>query len=505
MTSTMDGIFEPPTTKSGRSRRRRTLIGITTAVVVAVVGTVWTTFEVIQTCGSLGSGVHRVDGECVGVTDSSYLFDPAFADVQKKIADENVAVRAESSSYVTVALLSLLTPTVTSAPSTAGVRSGLEGAYTAQRRINDSIPPSSSSPQIQLVLANQGNTDEQWQPVADQLAEMTRGNHPLVAVIGLGVSTEQTRQRASRLSEYRIPMVGSVITADGLDHTNIPGLIRVAPSNQDYVNALRRYVDSRIDLQSAVVVYDTNSDSGADLFTKTLKEGLEQEMQHLIQQRPPLPFVGASIPTDASPGRFDIITPNICSVKTDVVFYAGREVDLGGFLQSLEGRQCRSTPLTVLTGGADLGATLKEWEQRLSAAKLTVVSAGITDPEGWERGGEGTPQSYGAFLSAFRDYGFDDKNLSDGEAIMMHDALLTAEQAVRLATPGKTPPTAANVRSVLLNLTGQYQVQGASGTLSFNSSPTGAGNPRGKLIPVLQFPAPPDSASRQVGPLYVTP
>ena len=186
------------------------------------------------------------------------------------------------------------------------------------------------------------------------------------------------------------------------------------------------------------------------------------------------------------------------------MFYAGRLVDLDGFLQSLERRQCRSTPLTVLTGGDDLGALLKEHEQRLGTANLTVVFAGTTYPEGWERGVEGTPQNYSTFLSAFREHGFDARNLDNGGAIMMYDALLTAEQAVRLATPGATSPTAAKVRSVLLNLNGQYQVQGASGTLSFSSSPTGAGNPRGKPVPVLQFPVPPHT-SRQVGPLYVTP
>jgi hypothetical protein len=31
-----------------------------------------------------------------------------------------------------------------------------------------------------------------------------------------------------------------------------------------------------------------------------------------------------------------------------------------------------------------------------------------------------------------------------------------------------------------------------------------AGNPGGKPVPVLQFPAPPDGSSRQVGPLYFT-
>ncbi|MGB6163790.1 MAG: hypothetical protein WCF33_07635 [Pseudonocardiaceae bacterium] len=155
-------------------------------------------------------------------------------------------------------------------------------------------------------------------------------------------------------------------------------------------------------------------------------------------------------------------------MKSDVVLYAGREVDLAAFLQSLEGRLCLGTPLTIVTGGNDLGEILKEQEQRLCPAHLTVVFAGMTYP-------------------------------------MMHDALLTAEQAVRLATPGKSPPTAAKVRGVLLNLNVLYQVQGASGTFSFSSSPAGAGDPHGKPVPVLQYPVPPGVASRQVGPLYITP
>lgn len=503
MTSTMEGIFEQPETRARRIRRRRKRIGLMTVVVVLAVGLGLAANEVIPPCGSLGSGVQRVDGECVGVTDGSYLFDLAFEEVQEKIARENAQVRAVSSSYVTVALLDLLTPTETSAKSTEEIRSELEGAYTAQRRINELVLPTSSSPQIQLVLANQGNTDDQWQPVADQLVEMAEGDHPLVAVIGLGVSTAQTRERAEYLSDHDIPMVGALLTADELNHNNIPGLIRVSPTTQDYAKALRRYLETRNDLNSAVMVYDMNSDSGADLFTKSLKEDLGQEMQYLINGRPPLPFVGASIPTNASPGRFDIVTPNICSEPLDVVIYAGRQVDLKGFLQSLAGRQCFLTPLTVITA-ADIGMLLREREQQLGAANLTVVHAGTSYAEGWERSVEGTPQNYGDFLSAFRGHGFTDKNLIDSEAIMMHDALLTAEQAVGLATSGETPPTAANVRSVLLNLSGEFQVQGASGTLSFSSGP-GAGNPQGKPVPLLQYPAPPGSSSRQVGPLYVTP
>lgn len=497
-------IFEPPTTRPGRRRRRRTLIAMAIAIVIAAAGLVWVTDKWFDTCGPFWSGIDRVEGECVGVTDGSYHFQPEFANVEKKIAQENEKAR-NSASYVTVALLDLLTPNATSATSAAGIRNELEGAYTAQHQINESGLATSSNPRIQLVLANQGDTDGQWQPVADQLVEMTTADHPLVAVIGLGVSTAQTRRRAQYLSNHEIPMVGAIITADGLDHTHIPGLIRVSASNRDYVKALRGYLDSRKDLHSAVLVYDTNSDSGADLFTMTLKDDLEQQMQDLIGQRPPQPFVGASIPGGGSSDEFGIVTPNICSVTPDVVFYAGRERDLPAFLQSLEGRLCRDKPLTVVTGGDDLGELLKEQERYLSPANLTVVFAGTTYAEGWKRGVLGTPPNYPIFLSAFRGQRFDDANLDDGGAIMMYDALQTAEQAVQLAAQGELPLTAAKVRGVLLNLNGEHVVQGASGTFSFSPSPTGAGNPHGKPVPVLQFPPPPKSLSRQVGPLYMTP
>lgn len=135
MTSTMEQIFEPPETTAGRNRRRRKRIGVVTAIAVLAASTIWVTAGVFRTCGWPGSGLYRVGGECVGVTDGSYVFDPAFAEVQKKIADENAWVRAQPS-YVTVALLNPLTATATSVLTTEEILNQLEGAYTAQHRVN---------------------------------------------------------------------------------------------------------------------------------------------------------------------------------------------------------------------------------------------------------------------------------------------------------------------------------------------------------------------------------
>lgn len=510
MTGNGDWI-ELPAAPAARRRRRRRWIGLGIVVIVLAASAVWFATVAIRTCGSLGSGVYEVDGECVGVTDGSYVFDTAFEEVQEKIARENARVRENSSSYVTVALLDPLTPTQMSALPAEQVRNRLEGAYTALRRVNSTSVAGDSSPQIQLVLANQGSTENhQWQRVLGQLVEMTEQENPLVAVIGLGVSTEQTRRRAEDLSRHGIPMVGAVLTADGLDYDNIPGLIKTSPSNRHYVEALRGYVN-RAGLNSAIMVRDSNSASGMDLFTQTLEDEFDKQMEDIIKFEPQQ-FTGVAIPTDADPGLFANVREAICaSDGLQAVLYAGREVDLGGFLESLKYRSCRRTqPLIILTAGSDLGAVLRGREQELGKANLTVVFAGTVDAEGWGQNAPGTPEDYEDFLSKFQEQGFDPGHLDDAGAIMMHDALLTAARAVRLAAPegSASSPTARDVSRELTNLNGTlYTVRGASGTLSFSSRPPGAGNPLGKPVPVLQYPRPRalDSPSRQVGQLYCVP
>jgi hypothetical protein len=505
---TDNGDFELPAAPGELRRRRNRWIGLSIVVMVLAASAVWFAIVAIRTCGSLGSGVYKVDGECVGVTDSSYIFHPELEGVQRRIADENARVRASASSYVTVALLDPLTPTPMSALPPAQVRNRLEGAYTALRRVNSTPVAGDSRPQIQLALANEGSTDDQWQRVVGQLVEMTEQENPLVAAIGLGVSTEQTRQRAEDLSRHGIPMVGAVLTADGLDYDHIPGLIKTSPSNRHYVEALRGYLEGT-GLDSAIMVRDSNSDSGMDLFTQTLEDEFNKQMEDIIKFEPQQ-FTGVAIPTDADPGLFANVQTNICASTgngLNTILYAGREVDLGGFLESLEHRSCLSTGLTILTAGSDLGAVLRGREQVTRDANLTVVFAGTVDAEGWRQNSPGTPEHYHDFLSTFQEQGFDPGHLDDGGAIMMHDALLTAARAVRLAAPegSASSPTARDVRSQLTNLNGVHTVPGASGTLSFSSRSPGAGNPVGKPVPVLQFPRPSNSLSRQVGPLYRVP
>lgn len=500
----------------GLSRRKLRWIALLTVAAVLVAGAVWFAVTVIRTCGPLGSGVQEVDGECVGVTDGSYVFQPDFAKVQKLIADENARVRKESSSYVTVALLDPLTSSSSGVLLAGEVRNRLEGAYTALRRINTTTWVGDPRPRVQLLLASEGSTDAQRRHVIGQLVEMSeREDNPLVAVIGLGVSTQETEQRARALSDHGIPMVSSYLIADGLNYDQIPGLIRMSPGNREYVKALRQYVDHS-GIVSATMVRDFNSERG-DLFTQNLESNFREQMKDIIKF-PPQQFTGTGVPSKGvDPLLFFNVTNSICASRgLQAVLYAGREIDLNSFIKSLETRPCPDTPLTILTAGLDLGKIFNgRRELDLKAAKLTVVVAATVDAEGWGHESSGTPEYYDEFLSVFQGQDpaimtqrFDPANLNGANAIMMHDALLAAAKAIRLAAPqgDASLPTAGDVRAQLLNLNGQNAVRGASGTLSFSaglpSAENARGTPAGKPIPVLQYPRPSAGSSRQVGPLY---
>jgi hypothetical protein len=288
----------------------------------------------------------------------------------------------------------------------------------------------------------------------------------------------------------------------------------MSPSNRHYVEALRGYLGDDVAPKSGIVVRDSN---GSDLFAQTLEKNLQQQMEKMIGF-PTQSYTGTGVPTEGvQPHLFATARNNICAAASNglrTVLYAGREIDLSAFLDSLEGRPCPDAELTILTAGLDLGGILREWEHdrehRLRDAKLTIVSAGTVDAEGWGKGTEGTPEGYDSFLSAFLGHdsdvgiqGFDPGYLDGANSIMMHDALLAAAKAVRLAVPkAGESHSAAGVRSQLLSLNSESgAVWGAGGTVHF-SADAPRGYPVGKPIPVLQYPHPANNSSRQVGPLY---
>ncbi|MCO1576265.1 hypothetical protein M8C13_10925 [Crossiella sp. SN42] len=493
-------LFTPPPTRARRRRRLVRLLVLTAVVVLlAGVGT-WAAGRLLDACGGPSSGVSDVDGECVGITDGSYEFHPDLAEVQRKILAENEWVLAQNKPYVSVALLSPLTWNGSSALDGAKILRLVQGTFVGQQRVNRSSLAGDPQPLVRLLLANAGSGLRHWEPVVAELANRMSGADRLVAVAGLGMSVAQTETAAKRLSALKLPMIGALITADGLDHEHITGLIRANATNTDYVAALARHLATRPDLREGLLVYDANQ---PDLYTRTLKQALEREFGNRggYLRYPPQSFVGASIPGEATPNMFDGITKNICTVHPQLVFYAGRESDLVSFVEALSHRVCRAEPLTVLTGATGFGL-VKVLISKLVAANVTAVYASSVDAERWREGAPEAP-NYRDFHAAFTEH-FSQASLDDGYAVMHHDAMVTAARAIRLAAEQSRAadrlPTPADVLSQLLNLNNAYQVPAASGQLSFSAKTKG--NPGGKPVPVLQVPPP--SAGPPTTP-YFTP
>ncbi|MBD0673099.1 hypothetical protein [Streptomyces sp. CBMA156] len=505
-------LRELPGTPAGRRRklRRYTLAGLATLIVIG--GATWagTTQRNSDssTCGGSGSGLSLIGDECVGVTDGSgpYYFSDDLKQVQQLIAKENAKVVSSGKPVVTVALLEPITVTSTSALTAPEVRNAIEGAYTAQIRANTTRVAGDLTPLIRLVLANEGSHEDQWQQVVAQLEGMVHDPQPLVAVAGLGVSTTETLKGAQKLSSQHIPTVGAINTADQLNTSAIPGFIRVTASNQQSVVALQNHLSHLPGMNSAIMVFDSNSDITAspDLFTASLRSDLQKTFKDLLKFAPQS-FVGLSGKSAANPDLFSSVTTNICAVKPSVVLYAGRAVDLAGFLASLENRVCSATPITVATIGTNLNSFTTQAD-KLREHQITLIYSAQTSSADWPTGSPGAPPHFADFATAFSSQHFPKADLTDGGTIAAHDSVLTAARAIRLAAQSRPTPIASDVFSQILNLNNEFVVQGAGGDLSFSYHPGDSGSqssdPIGKPLPIVTVPQPPTPTQAQ--DTYVT-
>jgi hypothetical protein len=478
---------------------KRLLIVACVVVLVAAGLLVWQWWP--NGCGSGMRLNDKTDGECIGITDGSYLFNDAskatnpdnrnvierINDVENRIEAENNAVAA-TDRYVKVALLMPLTISK-ARPPTISLRQilySLEGSYSALYRANHSSDfGDPSAVKIKLLLANQGSLQDASPDFLNSILKVSQPDHPLVAVIGLGSSLPNTKTAIEYLAQQGIPLVSAEASADSL--TNLHLLWSVSPSNTEYVDRLKSFLDHQNVLKSAIIVYDRNP----DLYTHSLAQDYHNQLGKTYIKFPDQPFQGSTLNIIAAPDVFAPVVTNLCDATDDprtpldMVFYAGRIADFRAFTDALEERTCRQQPLTVLVGATGF-AEADAYAGTLAMSNIKVVVATSSDSASWGRNQPGTPPGYPAFLAAYHNRGFPDDDLLDGYAIVHHDALATAAQAIRLAAQG-TPthaPTPEDVDGQFGRLNLAYVVQGASGTLSF---PPEGGRATGQPIPIEQI------------------
>ncbi|SFC89608.1 ABC transporter substrate-binding protein [Streptomyces aidingensis] len=445
-------------------------------------------------CGGLGSGLVERGGECIGVTDGGPAFLPGpeelheeYRRIQSLIKAENDRVADDGRPSVKVALVSTLTPDTGGPLSPEQILHSLRGAYVAQMRANHGEEARLGDPglQIRLHLANAGKVQDKWEPVVEELIGMTDDRAPLIAVVGWGLSVQDTEDAAARLSEAGIPMVSSVASATGLNHSTIPGLVRITPSNDDFVRALAEYADARPDLSRAALVLDENSE---DRHVNTLTEAFRAHFGDRIVSEEP--FGGTTVGDEYRYVEFFNIVQNVCGTGAEMVLFSGRTANLHDFLDRLRGRYCTERPVTVLF--VETGPVIAEEDVRpLDDSDITVVQASANDPRWSLEEDSGAPAGFAPFYRAHQEYlggqGLP-AELSDGYALAHHDALMTAVLAIRSQYSERRGelPSSAQIRPALFQLKDGNSVKAASGSLQFPAAR--AGDPGGRPVPVIEIP-----------------
>ncbi len=486
-----------PLPRLPQSARGRWLIALATAVVVtATAGLLWRQREqdhqaaadaankkqdlIAQQhkrqCGTPNPALlTTANGDCAGITDGRdghAIFGKGLQPALAALDAENRAV-TRTPGYVTVALLAPLT---TGPKDLTGGRAvhQVEGVFTALHKANEG----DVSPKIRLVLANMGSDEKNWAAVVDRLKTMTGPHDRLRAVTGMGLSQQESIDAARSLSNAAIPMVGDVITADGFDLTGaidqgdkIAGLVRVAPNVSAQLKVISKNLRRRPELTTAALISTPFTPNGTpDLYTQSLANAFQNKEAGL---RPHLDKASISFEFDVRDGAaktsLSTISKNLCGkVTPDLVFFAGRATYLPTFLEALHKRQCRTTPITVVTGSD--AATLDRKLPALNdpSAPISVLYVPLADPSQLTDKTNPDRSLFQTFADEFsrthHGQKFNEDHLASGWAVMAHDAFLTASLAIRYATdPPRTPPSLRAVAAQLYLFDTTNVIEGASG------------------------------------------
>ena len=432
-------------------------------------------FRSLKACadGVAKQGQH---GECVGVTDGSFHFSEHLAKVEDKIYAENKRIKDAKKEYVSVAYMTSFTLTDDDSNSPESVRRELEGAYLAQYRNNQG--DQDGEPKIRLLVANVGSKAEQWEYTVERLAELKDSDDRLVAVAGLGSSTDVTRAAMKRLAEHKLAMVGSVITATNL--SDIPGLVRVAPTNRDEAHAAAAYL-KRSGTKTALVIQD---EAEGNLYAKTLGE----EFSKVFPDRAGHRLVGETSTYDSGQNSWKNelrwMTGPLCNQKPEMVFFAGRGVHLTHFLDALSNRTCPEQRFTVMAGDDTTNVTPFELA-KAAGSGIDVLYTGLAHPDLGQKDNKAVNPAAAKQVRAggLLDQWFHEDPREDGQAIMAHDAVLSAVQGVRMAAANDGTITGEAVTRMFRQMEHPQEVPGASGFISFANN----GDPRNKAVPILRL------------------
>ncbi|NUT40864.1 MAG: hypothetical protein HOV86_12830 [Thermoactinospora sp.] len=454
-----------------RGRRNRTILlralaGAVVLAVIIVLGT-WVRTDRLTDGDAFGSDLTAIMNRIAAEN----------ADVMKKHPDD----------FVTVIAVFPMTGALTDiALNRESIRHGLEGIHLAQVWRNQQP---SSPPYVRVLVASDGPDD--WEPTVEAIKART-ADERIVAVTGLGASTDATWKTIQSLSASRYAMVSAILTSDEL--TGYRGLARVAALNSEQAQAGVAHARQVNPALRAVVVKDLNP---ADSYVKTLAQsydssltGKEREME--------LSFDSAA---RFSGTVLDVIAERICNSAANTVLYAGRSEQLPALMMALSQRDaCVRRRITVITGddASEMNQKVDKIMWGDSSIRLFYTAlahpAGLTLPDSPVLNAAKV-RFVGGGTNSFERM-FPHESLADGMAIMHHDAMFVVVETAKMFAREQDVPSPQDMANMLTS--GTVVVRGASGTISIGEG----GTRETKDVPILQLI--PDGTSAFSGWVTVT-
>jgi hypothetical protein len=469
-----------------------------------------------------GHGMSTDDkGACIGVNLDS---GPFMADEPAHMRELEAQVRASNDAvtdnYVSVVLFQDMSPNPdVDTRLYTDLYPDIEGALTAVWRANHTAAFQGTLPRVKLFLGNMGSQYAGWSDAVDHITDSAAANH-IVSVIGLGQSLDNTRAAAAKLSsQAHLPVIGATVTGDTMNFDPAgklnPGFFRASPTNSYAVLAATRYIASIEPDPSRVAILLDNIPG--DDYTQTLGAAAVKDMPtaHRFPFTSPGPLPTNMSRSDPLLTQFAYLDQNLCSVAPTVVYFAGRGTDLGPFVQSwTQGNtSCANKDLTVVTGD-DGGAALPEPGLRdaIRGGHVRVMFTSDASPDQWGQCDRSSLEqaAYNTFQSVFSgkpdvctgqsvraDDGtpplaFPLSDLSSGEGILAHDAMMVAVTAARRTAAGNADTVVRAPMSqigLIEEMRCDNAVHGASGTIEFSPDQSQYGNPVNKPVPIVEIHA----------------
>ncbi|GAA2879784.1 hypothetical protein GCM10020220_082220 [Nonomuraea rubra] len=432
------------------------------------------------------SGRQLAGTECVGVAEPDYLFAPGNEEMRQVQAvlqqqNERAAQLSEGSGRPYVTLVYLAALTSSDNDTLAAAREGLAGVAIAQKRQNSAAGP--SEPLVRILLANAGGRMQHGSRIARLLLRYQDGQAPIVGVVGLDQSRQETVAAIQELGKAGLPMVASTLSADRLVKDS-PFYFQVAPQNSRQAWMAAAFASSlagkgEVTRQARVYYSHDETDYYAANLKSRVVAGL-QEHQFAVEAHRFTP-IGTAKPgaedRSEDPYAGDPRDAGVSACGFDgLVYFAGRGIpDFAEFVKGVADK-CASAPPVIL-GGDDVTRYVADVSLRSAVGGIGYYyeSFAVAPSKC------GQPQRHDFYTELFTTFPFECEEPGpgrtlDGHAALSYDATETMITAIRRlgGMRHRVPVNSYTVWRQLGTLytadPGGHAIEGATGALDFGTN-----------------------------------